>query len=935
MKRKLIVAGIGAAVLTATGALWLTHGSPKAPLQPVEARQGQGDAAASALPLSQIVLFSSGVGYFQREGDVEGNARIDMQFPIDDVNDILKSLVLQDMGKGKIGAISYDGQDPIEKTLRSFAVDLTGNPTIGQVLNQARGEKVEVVMQSTAANTPGTLTGVVMGMESEMQPVGPNAAKEVHMLNLVCAEGLRSVNLREVQRIRFTNAKLDQELRRALEVLASAHDSLKKSVSLNFKGDGKRKVRVGYVSENPIWKTSYRLTVDGKSNLQAWASVENVTDEDWNDVRVVLVSGRPISFQMDLYPPLFVPRPTVEPEKFASLRPPMYNGALTGERLAMAGMQGGASAMNLGFGGQGGNLGFGGGGFNQNLQVLGGGQQFGMQGQFGLNQSLGVLGQQNFNRYQNVNPQLVNGQFNPQWAGNNAATPQAPGNAEAAQQQLDNNLNMRNSGRLSYEQLQERRNSKNNDQQKQLAEQTKKVGNVLANLDPHDSIAAAAASEEIGDAFRYVIEEKVSLPRQKSALLPLMDKTIDATRVSIFNETVHSKFPLLGLRFKNTSGQPLTQGPITVFEEGSYAGDARLPDMQPDEERLLSYAVDLGTEVLAASEFTPGSEFRVRTDDASMVVQYTVKHSRKYTIRNRSKQDRTIVIEHPIRPNWSLSKDQKAREQSRDVYRFDVSVPAGKTTEFKVGEEMTRTDPFSQQWSKQQQEVIETRFQTNLNLEVERLLKTTAPDLQNVKIVKGELHSTAKHEQSKLYRVHNRSKEDRKLTIEHRVAALWKVVGDLKPVEGTENRFDFPMTVVAGKVAEKTVNEERTVVTIEKLAALNDEKLQEYLKHKAVSEKVKAALTLVAGQKEKLADIQRQTTEKEKLLKEIADDQARLRQNLDKVPSTSAAYKRYLEKFDKQETQIEELQAALKTLAEAAKKQQKELTDSFANLSVE
>jgi len=929
MRRNLLIGAVGTLVLTAAGTIWLTHGAPQAPVQPVEARQGQGEANGASLPLSQIVLFSSGVGYFQREGEVEGNTRIDLQFPIDEVNDLLKSLVLQDMGKGKIGAISYDGQDPVEKTLRSFAVDLTTNPTVGQLLNQARGEKVEIVMQSTAANTPGTLSGVIMGMESEMQPVGPNAAKEVHMLNLVCAEGLRSVNLREVQRIRFLNAKLEAELRRALEVLASAHDSLKKQVSLNFKGDGKRKVRVGYVSENPIWKTSYRMTVDGKTNLQAWASVENVTDEDWNDVRVVLVSGRPISFQMDLYPPLFVPRPTVEPEKFASLRPPTYNGALTGERLAMAGMQGGAGAMNLGIGG--GLGGFGGNNLGAGGGVTGiGGGQFGQQG-----------GQFNFtgNRYQN--PQLVTGQFKPQGFNQNPMMPnegQGGGIDNTPQQQLAQQLdnNYRGNTKLTYEQLQERRNLKNNDLQKQAqVDNAKKVGNVLANLDPHDSIAAAAASEEIGDAFRYIIEDKVSLPRQKSALLPLLDKPIEATRVSIFNESVHAKFPLLGLRFKNTTGQPLTQGPVTIFEEDSYAGDARIPDLQPDEERLLSYAVDLGTEVLATSEFTPGTDFMVRTDDQSMVVQYTIKQTRKYTVRNRSKQDRTIVIEHPVRQNWKLAKGEKAREQTRDVYRFDVSAPAGKTTEFKVGEEMTRVDPFAQQWTKQQGEAIETRFPTSLNLEVERLIKIPTPELLGVKIAKGELHSTSKHQQTKLYRVHNRSKEDRTVTIEHRVLLLWKLVGDLKPVEGTENRFDFPLKVAAGKVAEKSVSEERTAVVIEKLAALSDEKLQEYLKHKAVSDKVKAALTLVAGQKDKLADIQRQIADKDKLLKEIGDDQARLRQNLDKVPSTSAAYKRYLEKFDKQETQIEELQASLKSLNEALKKQQKELTDNFANLTVE
>src|SRR5262245_45562227 len=233
MRRKIILGSLAAVALGTVGVVWLTHSVAQPPLQNLNARPGQ-DTAGPSLPLSQIVLFSSGVGYFQREGEVDGNARIDLQFPIGDVNDLLKSMVLQDLGKGKVGAISYDGQDPIEKTLRSFAVDLTGNPTFGQVLNQARGEKVEVEMQATAVNQPSTLTGVIMGIESQIESVGANAARELPMLNLNCAEGMRCLNLKEVQRIRFLNPRMDAELRRALDVLASAHDTLKKQVSLNF-----------------------------------------------------------------------------------------------------------------------------------------------------------------------------------------------------------------------------------------------------------------------------------------------------------------------------------------------------------------------------------------------------------------------------------------------------------------------------------------------------------------------------------------------------------------------------------------------------------------------------------------------------------------------------------------------------------------------------
>src|SRR5260370_26953033 len=127
------------------------------------------------------------------------------------------------------------------------------------------------------------------------------------------------------------NSDTETELRRALDTLAQSHDAQKKAVSLNFTGEGKREVRVGYVVENPIWKTSYRLVLDknGKPFLQGWAVVDNPTDDDWNGVGMALISGRPISFQMDLYQPLYVPRPLVELELFQSLRPVAYDSGLS------------------------------------------------------------------------------------------------------------------------------------------------------------------------------------------------------------------------------------------------------------------------------------------------------------------------------------------------------------------------------------------------------------------------------------------------------------------------------------------------------------------------------------------------------------------------------------------------------------------------------
>src|SRR5438445_60775 len=142
MRRRYWLAGfVGAAGLATVTALWgtVSAGPEKAGDQVALAAT----RSAPALPISQCVLFSSGVGYFQREAEIEGNTRVDLTFPVTDINDLLKSMVLQDMGGGHVAAVSYESHDPIDKTLKSFAVNLTQNPSYGQILNQARGEKVE------------------------------------------------------------------------------------------------------------------------------------------------------------------------------------------------------------------------------------------------------------------------------------------------------------------------------------------------------------------------------------------------------------------------------------------------------------------------------------------------------------------------------------------------------------------------------------------------------------------------------------------------------------------------------------------------------------------------------------------------------------------------------------------------------------------------
>jgi len=202
-------------------------------------------------------------------------------------------------------------------------------------------------------------------------------------------------------------------------------------------------------------------------------------------------------------------------------------------------------------------------------------------------------------------------------------------------------------------------------------------------------VGNAATAAALGDFFQYTIDHPVSLARQKSAMLPIVGKDVEGQKVSIYNQAVQAKHPLLGLKFKNTSGAHLNQGPITVFEGSVYAGDTRVLDVQPNEERLVSYAIDLGTEVDA--QVGPGTQKITSVKAKKGIVTTTTKltEEKKYKIINRSQTDRTLVIEHANRTNqqFKLVDTDKPMEDTPDVYRFQTAVKAGETKTFTVKEE--------------------------------------------------------------------------------------------------------------------------------------------------------------------------------------------------------------------------------------------------------
>ncbi len=308
--------------------------------QPSAAHSGA-DKSSESLPIRRITLYRSGVGSFERRGLVEGNATVQLRFTTQQINDILKSMVVLDMSKGQgtVEGISYGSKEPLSKRLSSFGVDIADNPSAGEVLQRLRGTPVKLRLPE------GDVSGTVMNVESRptVYPGAGQAGTVVHNLpwvNLVTKEGVRSYNLANATGFEILDPALSEELNKALGALAEYRADRTKTVDIKLAGQGARDIVVAYVEEMPVWKASYRLVIPDEQKarsaeqfvLQGWAIVENTTDEDWNSVRLSLVSGRPVSFTMDLYEPLFLARPSVPVPTIPGVAPRMY---AAGERLML------------------------------------------------------------------------------------------------------------------------------------------------------------------------------------------------------------------------------------------------------------------------------------------------------------------------------------------------------------------------------------------------------------------------------------------------------------------------------------------------------------------------------------------------------------------------------------------------------------------------
>jgi hypothetical protein len=621
---------------------------------PAPARQTTPTSPAEPLPVRRVVLYKTGVGYFEHLGSVRDVQEVAIRFTSAQLNDVLKSLTAIDLGKGRITSISYNSVAPLEQRLGALRLPLDQDTTMTQLMSSLRGARVEV---STAVLA---VTGRLLGVEKRFQQRGEQLI-EIPFVSVVTDAGdLRLFELRPDLRVRLAERDLRQEIGRYLDVVGSTREQDVRNMVISTAGSGERRLFVSYISEVPIWKSTYRLVFPekGRPLLQGWAIVDNTIGEDWRNVELALVAGAPQSFIQQLSQPYYAQRPVVPLPSTVLLQPQAHGATLRAGRGMVSGTvrdQAGAALP----------------GVTIELQPAAG----------------DVL----------------------------RVTTDADGDYEIAAAAGEYRLRATLAGfrSVSTQVLVSAGGSYTQDLTLQIGSVTETVSvmaggaaggvtrDALRSLpaapppppapaseaySQMKDVAAAASAANLGELFEYRIKEPITLQKNQSALVPIVSGEIAAERVSLWDRGAGSGRPLRALWLTNTTGLTLDGGSMTIVDANAFAGEGLIEPLKPNERRLVSYASDLGLLVSASARGVPRRLASVRARDGIIIQQTEERSTTTYDVRNEAATSATLIVEHRTREGWKLTGDQKPVESTPGAERFRVTIDPGKEVTLAVSE---------------------------------------------------------------------------------------------------------------------------------------------------------------------------------------------------------------------------------------------------------
>jgi hypothetical protein len=567
--------------------------------QPLEESQASASAAETdaggRLPVRRVVLYKNGVGYFEHSARVHGDQDLAIDFTTSQLNDVLKSLTAVDLGDGHISGVRYNSIAPLDERLKALRLPFGEQITQVDFLAALRGARVEV------HNGSDTATGRLLSVEKEKRVTDKGESYEVTAFSVISDGGdMRSFELGPSTSVRLVEHDLSDEVGKYLNLIGSSRARDLRRMTISATGTGDREIFVSYISEVPVWKSTYRIILPEKPGdkplLQGWAIVDNTVGEDWRDVQLSLIAGAPQSFIQDISRPLYTRRPVVPLPQAAMLTPQTQEASMSAPApvAAQAVEVTGESAMTM-----------------DTVSGVGGGV------------GGGVAPKQTRDAF--------HGGANRQWL-------QSPFDAAAKQQ-------------------------------------------------------AEAEAKDLGDYFEYNLKQKITIGKNQSALVPILQSPIGAEKVTIWNENTREIRRALWIT--NSSGLTLDSGTFNILESDTFAGEGLIETVHPAERRLISYAADPALRVTMEQESSEKPITRIHIVKGLMYLTREQNDSRKYTLHNADAFPREVVIEHPARENWKLSEGPKPEETSASYLRFRVPVPAGQTANLQIAEFHPESSEFA------------------------------------------------------------------------------------------------------------------------------------------------------------------------------------------------------------------------------------------------
>ena len=641
---------------------------------------------AVSLPVRRVVLYKNGVGYFEHLGRVRGDQSVHVDFTSSQLNDVLKSLTALDLSGGRITGVDYNSEAPLARRLSTLRLALGEKPSMADFLAALRGARVEV-----HSVTGPALAGKLLSVERKTR-TSSNWTVETDEISLITDTGeVRSVDLNPTTSVRIAEHDLQTEVGKYLGLIASARDQDVRRMTLSTTGSGERNLYVSYISEVPIWKTTYRIVLPTKAEkkplLQGWAIVDNTVGEDWNDVELSLVAGAPHSFIQQLSEPFYGRRPTVALPESVQLSPQTHASTLLGGNGSLDGVITDASGATVPGAtvrlvGPDGNV------TAQTTTDSGGRYSFSSQGTGNYRVEIESPGFRktvvsNLNLSPGANH--INGQLQ---IGSAVETVEVTASTSSVD---TNSASVANSyGRLGVANRAHVGLPSGNAQG--LAMNGRNTF-TLATLSPGTvenslgGMEAAASGQGLGDLFEYKLKDRVTLKKNQSALVPIVQTQVEAEKVSLWSGTAGSGRPLRAVWLKNTSLLTLDGGSFSVLDNEVFAGEGLIEPIKPGERRLLSYATDLGLLVQAQTDERPQHVMRAKISKGVLTQISELQQRTIYTVRNEDAAARQLVVEHPARYSWILATaSNQPEEQAPGVYRFRMEVPAKATATLPVEE---------------------------------------------------------------------------------------------------------------------------------------------------------------------------------------------------------------------------------------------------------